>query len=189
MPTYISILRGINISGHRIIKMEALRGMYAKLGYADIQTYIQSGNVIFRSSSASVQEIEREISKEIESCFGFDVPVIVLDSDELRQVISDNPFVKDDTIDISKVHVTFLSAIPETEKYELIREGDYQGDKFCLVNRSIYVYCPNGYGNTKLNTNFIESRLKVAATSRNWKTTLELLRMAEMISSENNDQT
>jgi len=186
MHTYISILRGINITGHRIIKMEALRAMYAKLGYTAIQTYIQSGNVIFRCEKASPHEIGMEISEAIESNFGFDVPVIVLDRDELSQIISDNPYVKEESKDSSKVHVTFLSDFPDKEKFKLIPEGDYQGDQLYLVDRAIYVYCPNGYGNTKLNTNFFESKLKVKATCRNWKTTLELLRIAEM-TVENDD--
>jgi uncharacterized protein (DUF1697 family) len=179
MKTYISMLRGINISGHRIIKMEALKALYVDLGYVNVQTFIQSGNVIFQHDQAFGKDLEKTITATIRQKFGFDVPVIIKDIEEMKQIIAANPFLVDPGKDSSKIYVTFLSDVPERAKFDKIGEGQNFAEDYRLNDKTIFVYCPNGYGNTKLSTNFLESKLKVAATSRNWKTTLELLRLAE----------
>jgi uncharacterized protein (DUF1697 family) len=184
MQTYISILRGINITGYRIIKMDALRVMYEELGFVNVQTYIQSGNVLFQDEKKDLKVLEETISDAIKLKFGFDVPVIIKDIEEFKSIIECNPFLDDSSKDISKIYVTFLSAVPDMEKYHQIGQGQEYEEEFHLVNKAIFIYCPNGYGNTKLSTNFIENKLKVTATSRNWKTTLELLRMAEKLCSQ-----
>jgi uncharacterized protein (DUF1697 family) len=181
MRTYISILRGINITGHRIIKMEALRALYEELGFVHAQTYIQSGNVLFQYENKDLKVLEETISKAIKLKFGFDVPVIIKDIAEFKLIIEGNPFMDDSSKDISKIYVTFLSAVPDMGKYHQISQDQEYEEEFHLVDKAIFIYCPNGYGNTKLSTNFIENKLKVTATSRNWKTTLELLRMAEKL--------
>jgi uncharacterized protein (DUF1697 family) len=181
MQTYISILRGINVSGHRKMKMDALQQLYTNLGFSNVQTYIQSGNVVFQYKKTSLQDIEQAISKKVLEQFGFDVPVIVLEKEELNQIIRNNPFISDPSKDIKFLHITFLSAEPSKVAYNKIDEEHYNGDEFKIINKSIYLYCPNGYGKTKLTNSFFENKLKVTATTRNWKTTKELLLISEKL--------
>jgi uncharacterized protein (DUF1697 family) len=178
MNTYISILRGINVSGQKMIKMDALKKMYEDLGFAKVQTYIQSGNVIFQSEKSEQKDLEKLISAGIAKQFGFEVPVIVLNIQEFKRVIQNNPFVKDDSKDISHQYATFLSSEPILDKFESIKQVQNQGEQIHLIDKIIYFYCPSGYGRTKLNNTFFESKLKTVATTRNWKTTLELLNIA-----------
>lgn len=181
MSTYISILRGINVSGQKMIKMEALRKMLADLGFKNVQTYIQSGNIIFQEKKTKLETLEKKIAKGIKDEFGFDVPVLVLEVEEVKEVLKNNPFVNKRKEDVTKLHVTFLSQEPEKTHHEKIKDGTYASDEFILDGKTIYVFCPNGYGNTKLSNNFFENKLKVTATTRNWKTVNELVTLAEKI--------
>lgn len=178
MTTYISILRGINVGGQRIIKMNALQQMFTDLNFQNTQTYIQSGNVIFQSETMKCQDLEKEISKKILERFGFEVPVIVKTLEELQTIVANNPFSKDSSKDQSCLHVTFLSESPKESDFEKIKQGDYQSDEFKLEAKTVFLCCRNGYGKTKLTNGFFESKLKVVATTRNWKTTQELLNIA-----------
>lgn len=181
MTTYISILRGINVSGHRLIKMDVLRHLYADLGFTNVQTYIQSGNVVFQNKETRLQDLEKKIAKKIFEQFGFEVPVLVKEIDELKKIIKNNPFIGDKTKDTSYLHLTFISAQPEKTNFDKIKEVQYQPEEFELLDKTIYLYCPNGYGNSKLTNSFFESKLKVVATTRNWKTTNELLNIAKKL--------
>lgn len=176
MTTYISILRGINVSGQRLIKMDVLKKLYESLNFETIQTYVQSGNVIFSSKENEPKKLEKIISSKIKSEFGFDVPVIVLSVRTLEKIIEDNLFIKDK--DISFLHVTFLADKVTQFDKESITEKKLPNEEIRFAPNAIYLYCPDGYGRTKLNNNFLESKLKVTATTRNWKTTTELLRLA-----------
>lgn len=181
MNSYISILRGINVSGQKIIKMDALCNAYKDLGFENVKTYIQSGNVIFQSDKSNQNEIGRIISKKIETQFGFEVPILIMNIQELKEIIRNNPFLNDKSMDISQLYVTFLSSKPELDKFEVIKNGKYNGEQIEMINKAIYLFCPNGYGKTKLSNTFLENKLKVTATTRNWKTTLELLSIAERL--------
>jgi uncharacterized protein (DUF1697 family) len=179
MNTYIAILRGINVSGKNIIKMDALKDLFINSGYINVRTYIQSGNIVFRTDISQNYEIEESIKFSIAQQFGFDVPVIMLKANELKRIINDNPFLKDLDKETQYMHVTFLSDIPDPGKIDRLREGEYGSDKFVYSERNIYLYCPMGYGKTKLTNTVLENRLKVTATTRNWKTCTELLKIAE----------
>jgi uncharacterized protein (DUF1697 family) len=181
MATYISILRGINVSGHKMIKMEALKQMYDSLGFKKVKTYIQSGNVIFQYKTTQTQNLENKISKKVIEQFSFEVPVIVMGKEELKNIVNNNPFIDDQSKDTACLHVTFLSALPERIHVDMLRAAQYVPEEYSISGKSIYLYCPNGYGNAKLTNNFLESRLKVTATTRNFKTTKELLSMAEQL--------
>lgn len=181
MKTYISILRGINVSGHKIIKMDALRNLYENMGFSNVTTYVQSGNVIFSGQDIGIRVLEKQIYQQIEKEFGFQVPVILLSIEMLKHIIDNNPFVEDNNKDKSFFHVTFLSSIPEKYDSNIIKDKKQDDEDIAFSNYAVYLYCPNGYGRTKLTNNFIESKLKVGATTRNWKTTQELLKIAEQI--------
>ena len=179
MTTYISILRGINVSGQRIIKMEALRQLYQNLGFTDVVTYIQSGNVIFRDNKSTPEELEKIIANQIQQQFGFIVPVVVLTISQLREIVEKNPFLKELSKDISFMHVTFLSSTPKSINHQQISDKRLPNEAVEIIEKAVYLYCPNGYGNTKLTNNFLESALKVTATTRNWKSTKMLLELSE----------
>ena len=179
MTTYISILRGINVSGQKLIKMDALRNSYEKLGFSSVTTYVQSGNVIFTGNNAKPNELTQTITLQIEKDFGFDVPVIVLTIDNLKQIIDSNPFLKHSDKDTTYLHVTFLSSKPQKNDFKAIEEKKLNGEEISFADNAIYLYCPNGYGKTKLTNSFLETKLKVGATTRNWKTTNELLKIAQ----------
>lgn len=179
MMVYISILRGINVSGHKLIKMDALRKLYENLGFHSITTYVQSGNVVFSAADTDPKKLEEKISLQIEKDFGFDVPIIVLTISKLRQIIDDNPFLKDPNKNEAFLHVTFLSSKSEYTDFETIEGKKQSGEEIVFSEHAVYLYCPNGYGKTKLTNSFLEPKLKVVATTRNWKTTKELLKIAE----------
>ncbi len=181
MVKYISILRGINVGGKKVIKMDALRNMYENLGFKNVTTYIQSGNVIFKGNEAELTQITEIISQQIEKDFGFSVPVIVLMIQNLQSIIYNNPFVKDGNKDISHLHVTFLSPDINPSNKNDIESKKQEEEEVSISEKAIYLYCPKGYGKTKLNNTFIESTLQVTATTRNWKTTTKLLQLAEQI--------
>ena len=164
-----------------MIKMDALRQLFADLGFQNIQTYIQSGNIISQNMKTDQQKLEKKITKAIAEKFAFDVPVIVKEFGELKQIIADNPFLVDKAKNIAHLHVTFLADKPEQENFIKIKGGQYQADELHLIDKAIYLYCPNGYGNSKLSNSFLESKLKVVATTRNWKTTNELINIAEKV--------
>jgi uncharacterized protein (DUF1697 family) len=182
VETYISILRGINVSGQKKIQMTDLKKLYEDLKFKKVTTYIQSGNVIFKANKQSDEVIAKKIEDAIYTKYNFHVPVIIRSVKEMKNTLAVNPLLKESNIDIEKLHVTFLEEMPDTTKMEAIKNIDHSPDKFILIDKEIFLYCPNdGYGNTKLTNNFFENKLKVSATTRNWKTVNKLLEMAEMV--------
>jgi uncharacterized protein (DUF1697 family) len=176
--TYITMLRGINVSGQKKIPMTDLKALYEQLGFKDIITYIQSGNVIFKTDpSSSTKELNKRIEKSIEEKFGFKVPVIIRTLDEMHIVIASNPLVKEPDVDTEKLHVTFLEEKPLADHLSTINNPGVFSDRFFVVDSEVYLYCPNGYGNTKLSNTFFENKLKVKATTRNWKTVNKLFEL------------
>ena len=186
MTIYISILRGINVSGQKLIKMDALRKSYENMGFHNVTTYLQSGNVIFACNDIEINNLEQKISQQIEKDFGFEVPVIVLTIDKLRKIIENNPFLNDPNIDQAFLHVTFLSSKPDHYNQSAIEDKKQDGEEIFFTDIAVYLYCPNGYGRTKLNNNFLEAKIKVGATTRNWKTTNELYKIAQQIIQDKN---
>jgi uncharacterized protein (DUF1697 family) len=181
MKTFISILRGINVSGHNIIKMDQLKKLMMSLGFENVQTYIQSGNIIYQTKNNDISKLNELIKKGIQKEFGHDVPIFTLSLAELEKVIQNNPFSIKENIDTAFFHVSFLTKVPDKEKVALLALVDSKNDEFEIVEQALYLYCPNGYGSTKLTNTFVESKLKVNATTRNWKTCNELLNIAKKI--------
>jgi uncharacterized protein (DUF1697 family) len=179
--TYISILRGINVSGQKIVKMDALKKMYTKLGFLNCNTYVQSGNVIFQFKNEEPEPLEKIIQNKIKTEFGFDVPVIVMDINKLKRIVNRNPFISDNSKIPSYMHITFLASQPRDIDESAILNKKAPAEGIVFTKEAIYLYCPNGYGKTRLNNNFLENKLKVKATTRNWKTTNKLLELANNI--------
>ena len=113
MKTYISILRGINVGGRNAVKMDALREMYCRLSFSDVQSYIQSGNVIFRTEETDTKSLEKSISAEIVKTFDCEIPVLVLEREEWRNALKNNTFLKDSSKNPDFIHLTFLSKFPD----------------------------------------------------------------------------
>jgi uncharacterized protein (DUF1697 family) len=177
MPAYIAMLRGVNVSGHKPLPMERLRTSLAPLGFTSVKTYLQSGNVVFETAKASPSALAAKIQGVINRDFGFSVPVIIRTAADMTQIVTDNPFMKDPRIDPLKVHVTFLSDLaPKTAPALLLPLADGP-ERLHVSGREIYLYCPNGYGRTRLSNTAIEKKLALAATTRNWKTVNALMQM------------
>jgi len=180
MTTFISILRGINVSGQKKILMADLKSLYDQLGFNDVTTFIQSGNVIFKSKKkGSDQAVAKAIGQAILKKYKFKVPIIIRTAEEMQKVISENPFPKQKGINIEKLHVTFLAEVPDKAQVISISHLDFSPDKFIIAGKEVYLYTPGGYGITKLSNNFFENKLKVTATTRNWKTVNKLAELAE----------
>jgi uncharacterized protein (DUF1697 family) len=175
MNTYICILRGINVSGKNIIKMADLKQLFEAMGFINVKTYIQSGNVIFESKEQSTYNLGTSINEKINSKFGYNVPVLVKKSDYLRKIVATLPF---SNIDTSKLYVTFLSGKCTNPPMEQILEKKGHTELIHIEEETVYIYCPDGYGKTKLSNNFLEKKLQISATTRNWKTVNKLLELA-----------
>ena len=180
MSKKIAILRGINVGGKRKILMADLRQLFEKLGFSNIATYIQSGNVIFEATNRSTDiEMATEIEKAILEEYGFVVPVIVKSKEEIVRAVEYNPFYQDKEADIKALHLTFLKESPSSENLAKTATYDYSPDKFVIKDKSVFIFCEGKYHKSKLTNNFFEKKLKVAATTRNWKTVLKLLELSQ----------
>jgi uncharacterized protein (DUF1697 family) len=181
MPTYVAMLRGINVGSGKIVKMERLRASFEALGFDRVRTYVQSGNVFFESEQKSAAVLSKRVEEKIQRDFGFAVPVLLKTSKEMEQTVSDNPLVKEKGIDHSKLHVTFLSDPPPKTAVKALEPLATGRERFRILNREIYLYCPDGYGRTKLSNNAIEKKFSVVATTRNWRTVNTLLEMCRSL--------
>lgn len=178
MMTYISLLRGINVSGKNLIKMETLIKIYETLGFISVRTYLQSGNVIFNSPEEDQMYLSDRISNGIKNDTGIETHVIVLNTQQLSQIIRDNPFKDDLSKEPSFLHITFLAKPPDLTLAEAIYPKKLINEDVHISGQAVYLFCPHGYGKTKLTNNFLESKLRVNATTRNWKTSNELLKIS-----------
>jgi uncharacterized protein (DUF1697 family) len=175
---YISLLRGINVSGQKKIQMTELKSLYESLGFENITTYIQSGNVVFSSNENDELKLAKLISDKIREDFSYEVNVIIRSKEYWKDLIAKNPFLKKDNTDIKKMHVTILSQMPVKIEAEIFDQAKSDTEEYAIKEREIYLYFPDGYGRTKLSNNFIENKLKIAATTRNWNTVTKLMDIA-----------
>ena len=178
MSKYISLLRGINVSGQKKIKMTELKELYETLNFTNVTTYIQSGNIVFCSNEKDVKKIQKLIEQKIEEIYKFFVPTLVLTENELNKIISKLPFEISE-IDTSKFCFVFLDSSPKKSLVDSIIHLNTDAEKFIVRGDVIYFYCMIGFGKTKLTNNFFEKKLKVTATTRNWKTTNKLNEMSK----------
>jgi len=178
MTKFIALLRGINVSGQKQIKMSDLKLLFEELGFHDVETYIQSGNVIFSAKEKSIQKLEAKISSGIIKNFGFDVQIIVITPEEIGFILKSNPFIKKKK-DSEKLYVTFLASNPSIENIKKLNAIDYSPEEYIIDGRYIYLFVPNGYGKAKLNNNLFENKLKVFGTTRNLKTIKTVFEMVK----------
>ena len=170
MPVYSALLRGINVSGQKKIKMAELRKHLEAGGFTNVDTYIQSGNILLRSDLKSRSSVSEKISGIIMDAYGFDVPTIVLTQDELHGILINNPFVKQRDEDEKRLYVTFFREPVERTVLDEIPADTYLPEEFIAGDSWVYFFSPKGYGNAKMNNNFFEKLTGIPCTTRNWKT-------------------
>lgn len=184
MNTYISLLRGINVSGSKIILMKDLKILFEKLDFKQVTSYLQSGNVVFTASSTNIKELEKMIEKAIYDHYGYDVPTQIFTGVDLQKIIQSNPFTRQDNFDEAFIHCTFITDLTAEVDLDLVKDKLRDTERIAKIENTLYLYCPEGYGKTKLTNNLFETKYKMKATTRNWKTTKALFEITQKIDQE-----
>ena len=174
---HLALLRGINVSGHNMIKMDTLKSLLETLGYQNIETYIQSGNVFLETSEENPNSIGFAIKQEIYKQLGLDVPVIVISKSDLEKCLTNNPFFKDKNAVTKKLYVAFISKELNNNALNDLKISQFKPDEAFIDGNRIYTKLETGAGSTKLTQKYIEKKLNVITTVRNWNTVNKLLEM------------
>lgn len=172
---YVALLRGINVGG-KIVGMSDLRSSFGAFGAEGVETYLRSGNVIFSHDMANPEMLSAGLGEMLGEKCGFEISVLIRDRDEMRRVVGEMPF---ENMDRSKIHVTFLSSAPAGMQLHGAEQAASVDEEIRLSGKHVYLYCPEGYGSTRLSNNFLERKLKVSATTRNWRSVNAILTMLE----------
>jgi uncharacterized protein (DUF1697 family) len=163
MTRYAAMLRGINLGARNRVAMPALRELFEDMGFSDVETYVQSGNVVFTATSKpQAAAIATRIAKDLDATS----PVLIRSASELAKIVKGNPF----TGDAGAFHVTLLEDKPKAADVKAIDAERYAPDEFKVAGKDVYLRCPKGYGVSKLSNAFFEKKLATVATTRNWKT-------------------
>lgn len=179
MTTHLALLRGINVSGHNMIKMEALKTTLEAIGFQNVQTYIQSGNVFVDTAEENAAKVGFQIKQEIFKVFGHEVPIVVIGKAHLEACLKNNPFLKEAAIDLKKLYVAFVSTELKKDSINDLRISQFKPDEASIDANRIFIKYAVGAGKTRFDQKYIEKRLNVIATIRNWNTVLQLLKMYE----------
>jgi uncharacterized protein (DUF1697 family) len=180
MPIHVSMLRGINVGGHKRIKMDRLRASFEALGFDQVKTYIQSGNVVFQTGKVPTSVLSKKIEERILKDFGFAVSVISRTADEVSRTIANNPFLKERGIDPARLHVMFLSEAPAPAALKKLADLTASPDQLRYSGREIYFYLPNGMSQSVLMKSSVNRILAVVTTTtRNWRTVNSLHQMCQ----------
>lgn len=181
MKQYVALLRGINLGKVRKVLMCDLRELFIDLKFRDVKTYIQSGNVIFSYEvSESTSSMEDRIERALLLTFGFEILVIIKTAEQFEKIVQSNPFLKDPAIDHKQLHITFLKRAPEKALVDDVDRSLYYPDLFEIINETLYINCIGEYRKTKLGNNLFEKKLKVGASTRNWRTTMKLYSLLDL---------
>jgi uncharacterized protein (DUF1697 family) len=175
---HLALMRGINVGGKHVLPMKELARLFERAGCADVETYIQSGNVLFTADAELAAGIAERIARDVERAFGFAVPVVVRSAAELRAAVRANPFVKSKRAP-EALHVAFLAGRPAKALVAALDPKRSPGDEFAVVGREVFLCCPNGVARTKLTNAWFDSALGTTSTLRNWRTTTYLLERLE----------
>jgi uncharacterized protein (DUF1697 family) len=184
MPVVISMLRGVNVGGHHKIKMDELRALFVSLKLDDPRTLVQSGNIVFRTKEKNLPGLAKKIQAAIERKFGFAPEVVLRTPKELRAAIEASPFAASRGLEPGKVHVTFLSGNPGPDAGATLESLKKHPEELHLIGRELYIYFPNGAGQSKLPWSSVEKLMKTSGTARNWNTVNKLLAIAEELEAE-----
>ena len=174
---YIALLRGINVGGHKVIKMADLKAMFESLGFANVRTFIQSGNVLFETKDNGKQ-LRPRIQKELKATFGFDVTVVIRTAAEMKKIIESSPFSADSLAEGETLHVALLAGTPTPDAVESLLDTRSDVDDFHLVGNEVYILLRQSSRQSLFSNSFLERKLGVAATTRNWQTMTKLAKQA-----------
>jgi uncharacterized protein (DUF1697 family) len=174
--TYVGLLRGINVGGKNKLPMKDLAAMFVTAGCADVRTFIQSGNVIFRADATLSRRVPDLVASQIAERFGYRTPVVLRSADQLREVIGANPFLEAGAHEDS-LHVMFLADLPKAAAVAALDPERSPGDTFVVRGRDVYLRLPNGNAKSKLTNAYFDSKLVTVSTVRNWRTTTKLLEL------------
>lgn len=177
MIKYLALLRGINVSGHNMIKMDALKKMLENMGFQNVETYIQSGNVFLDSEEENAASVGFKIKQEISKEFGYDVPVIMVSKTDLELCFKNNPYLKEKECDVKKLYVAFISKELSPLAINDLKISNFKPDEAAIDSNRIYIKYAIGAGKTNLDQKYIEKKLNVVSTIRNWNTVTKLLEM------------
>jgi uncharacterized protein (DUF1697 family) len=181
MAKWLALLRGINVSGQKPIRMVELCSWMEDLGFASVATYIQTGNIVFNSPERSGKKLAQQIHEQIYKRSGFEVPVVMRTEAQMQSIGRNNPFQAKAEFEGKSVHVAFLSAKPKAEGLAKMAAIDSGDDRFESVGQELFLHFPHGAGRTKLWNSAMERKLGVDATGRNWKTVLKLQKMLKQL--------
>jgi uncharacterized protein (DUF1697 family) len=176
---HLCLLRGINVSGHNMIKMEALKTTLEAIGFKNVQTYIQSGNVFVDSEEENAAAVGFKIKQEIFKVFGHEVPIVVIGKADLEACSKNNPFLKENDLDIKKLYVAFISKTLQSNSMNDLKISQFKPDEASIDANRIYIKYAVGAGKTRFDQKYIEKKLNVTATIRNWNTVTQLLQLYE----------
>ena len=177
MPRFIALLRSVNVAGHGRLAMNELRASYEALGFTDVTTYIQTGNVLFSTGSKSEKGIATTIEQRLAEDFGDSPAVLVRNVADFRRVASSSPYARAGA-DPARHHVTFLATVPTKAALAALTLPPSGRDELVVDGKEVYVHTPDGYANTKYTGTFLERRLGVVSTTRNWNTVTKLSELA-----------
>lgn len=173
------MLRGVNLGSHNRIKMDALRALYESLKFENPRTYVQSGNVVFRSKEKNSPALAKKIQSAISKKCGCSPEVVLRTTGEMRKTVAANPFPDQAKAEPGKVLVTFLAAEPPRDAEANLDKFKYFPEKLHLKGRELYIYFPDGAGRSKLPWSAVDKLLTVTGTARNWNSVMALLEIAE----------
>jgi uncharacterized protein (DUF1697 family) len=176
MTPYVALLRGINVAGHNRVAMADLRELLAGLGYQDVRTHLQSGNIVFRATATSNAELEEAIGDRLTAELGLQAAVLVRTGGEFHAVVAGNPLP---THEPARLVVLFLSGPPAPGRIEAIDPGRYAPELFAVRDTEIYLYCANGILESQLTRVLADQRLGCAVTARNWNTVVKVAAMLD----------
>jgi len=179
MTKYVSLFRGINVGGHQTVRMDALKELHTSLDLQDVQTYIQSGNVVFTSDNPNVIQIQMDIEDRFAQNFGFQVKVMVRTAGEFNMIIENNPFQNQPMRESKWLVAMFLASNPISTALEDIQKTYTGPEEIHIIGQEAFIYYREGQGRSKLTNTFLEKKLKTVGTARNWNTVLRLQKMME----------
>ncbi len=175
MPIFIAFLRGINVSGQKIIKMADLKVALETAGFQTVQTYIQSGNIVLETEKMEIAVLEQKITEKIKEVFGFDVPALVRTLGDLETILENNPFSQRVLEEKDQLYFTLLKTEPTVENQRKLESKMSEIDEIRVLGQTVYVLCRKGYGESMFSNNFVEKILQISATTRNLATVQKMI--------------
>ncbi|WP_445384020.1 DUF1697 domain-containing protein [Robiginitalea sp. IMCC44478] len=178
LKVFIGLLRGINVSGKNPVKMKDLKALLQAAGFKEVITYIQSGNLVFKTPPESHASLASRIEKTLADQFGVEIPVLIYSPEQWESVLASNPFIQSVEQDTASLYYIFWKSPPGQEVSDKLKAANIVSEEWALGANCLYIKCHKGYGNAKLNNNYLERLAGVKASTRNHRTLLKLAELA-----------